>query len=159
MKPVLRILTFVLIAVGISLFCATMTASLSFSLPLNCPPGSKVIGIECFDAAYNNTTPWYRFWDGAIEASFPFWLVFSLLLVGAASRIHLTDASAPTDYRPSITVHPKSSPPPVQVKSRDWLPTDCPHCGGNLSSQNVQWISVTEAKCPFCGGTVKPAAT
>lgn len=156
MKPVLRILTLVLIAIGISLFCATMTASLSYALPLNCPPGSKVIGIECFDANYNNTTPWYRLWDGAIEASFPFWLVFSLAIVAATSRIRLPQTSSTAYYGPSITVHPKSFAPPVQAAGKDWLPTNCPHCGGNLSSQNVKWISATEAECPFCGGTIKP---
>jgi hypothetical protein len=150
-----RILTILFLAIAISLFCALMSASISYALPLNCPIGSRVIGIECFDADYNNTTPWYRRDEGAAIASFPFWLILSLAVVGALSRVNLTTASPATDYRPSITVHPKSSPPPVQVKSRDWLPTDCPHCGGTLSSQNVQWISTTEAKCPYCGGTIK----
>src|SRR5689334_3518995 len=119
-----RILTVVLLSLAISLFCATMTASLSFALPLNCPPGSKVIGIECFDADYNNTTPWYRLWDGAIQASFPFWLLLSLVVIGAASRIQIASPSSSSDYQPSITVHPKATLRAAEPPSRDWLPTN-----------------------------------
>lgn len=152
-----RILQSVFIAFALALFCAALTSPIFYVVPLNCPQGSRVIGIECFDAQYKNTTPWYRQDMGASIASFPFWLVLSLAVVAAASRIRVTEASSSTDYRPSITVHPETDllPTVAQAPSKDWLPTNCPHCGGALSSKNVEWISPTEAKCPYCGGTVK----
>lgn len=144
MKPVRRTLTLVFIAVAVSLFCVVMMASLSYLMPLNCPPDSKVIGIECFDAAYNNTTSWYRLYEGAAIARFPVWLVVSLVAVVGVSRFQLPD-SPPTPV--FHTNHAKQ----IRAQDKNWLPTNYPHCGGTLSSQNVTWLDAAEARCPYCG--------
>ncbi|MCJ7529627.1 MAG: hypothetical protein MUO64_01185 [Anaerolineales bacterium] len=39
--------------------------------------------------------------------------------------------------------------------SKDWLPVECPHCGGGISTNTVQWVNSSEAKCPYCGGYLK----
>ena len=76
MKPIFRKLLANLMVIFIpTLFCSLMASPFSYLLPLNCPQGSRVIGIECFDAEYNNTTPWYRRDLGASELAFPFLLV------------------------------------------------------------------------------------
>jgi uncharacterized protein YneF (UPF0154 family) len=39
--------------------------------------------------------------------------------------------------------------------SKDWLPIECPHCGGGISTDSVQWINSSQARCPYCGGYLK----
>lgn len=157
MSFISRLLTVLFLSLALALFCAALTSPIFYALPLNCPEGSRVIGIECFDESYNNTTPWYRQDMGASIASFPFWLIVSLAIVGAGSRIRLGSSTTFINYRPSAKIVPKfeTAPPAPATLPKDWLPTNCPHCGGSLSSANVQWLSKTEAKCPYCGGTVK----
>ena len=157
------LLTAILSILGITLFCSLLTSPISYGLPLKCPEGSRVIGIECFDAAYNNTTPWYRKDFGASVASFPFWLAgFSALAIWAAvtSRFSSPPKNTKEDTTKidsDILNRPQPVPPPktVSVKSKQWLPEACPHCGGAITTQNVEWVSNFEAKCPYCGGVLK----
>ena len=53
---------------------------------------------------------------------------------------------------------PEPAPKPAsapQETSNDWLPTECPRCGGGISTDTVQWVNSSEAKCPYCGGYLK----
>lgn len=198
-----RLIRTVGIALIPTLFCALMASPLSYGLPLACPAGSRVIGIECFDAAYNNTTPWYRKDFGASIATFPLWLLGSLgagwwltrpplsrkqfdeirSLVKQGRRAdaiqQLLSMKSLEKYQAEKYVDAVQHPPPgVEVMDyawnavqqaappvvpiphlsqaeRAWLPSACPHCGGSLSTADVQWISSFEARCPFCGGVLK----
>jgi len=38
----------------------------------------------------------------------------------------------------------------------DWLPTNCPNCGGLLSTTTVKNSTATTAECPFCGTQLRP---
>lgn len=44
---------------------------------------------------------------------------------------------------------------PAPEASKDWLPIECPHCGGGISTDSVQWINSSQARCPYCGGYLK----
>ena len=37
------------------------------------------------------------------------------------------------------------------------LPEVCPHCRATLSHEGIDWVGPMEAKCNYCGGTVKAA--
>jgi hypothetical protein len=40
-------------------------------------------------------------------------------------------------------------------KSMPLLPTNCPGCGGNLRSDEVEWVDELTAECPYCGSAVR----
>jgi hypothetical protein len=81
-----RITSTLLLALVPSLFCGLMTTPILFLVPLSCPEGSKVIGIECFDSRGNNFTPWYRRDLNPSFVSFPLWLVATLVLVWGVTK-------------------------------------------------------------------------
>lgn len=35
------------------------------------------------------------------------------------------------------------------------LPERCPTCGAAIASEGIDWVGPLEAKCNYCGGTVK----
>jgi hypothetical protein len=35
------------------------------------------------------------------------------------------------------------------------LPDKCPSCGASLSPEGIDWVGPLEARCNYCGGTVK----
>ncbi|TFF91635.1 hypothetical protein EU545_03410 [Candidatus Thorarchaeota archaeon] len=35
------------------------------------------------------------------------------------------------------------------------LPATCPSCGANLSQESIDWVGPLEAKCNYCGATVR----
>jgi len=35
------------------------------------------------------------------------------------------------------------------------VPDVCPNCGGDISSETVDWVGPLSAKCPYCGATLK----
>ena len=35
------------------------------------------------------------------------------------------------------------------------IPTECPKCGGPLSPEEIDWVGPLEAKCNYCGSTVR----
>ncbi|MFW9849514.1 MAG: hypothetical protein ACFFF4_10245 [Candidatus Thorarchaeota archaeon] len=35
------------------------------------------------------------------------------------------------------------------------LPTKCPSCGAAISQEGIDWVGPLEAKCNYCGGTVR----
>jgi hypothetical protein len=174
MKPIFRKLLANLFIVLIpTFFCTLMATPLSLMLPLKCPEGSQVIGIECFDADYNNTTPWYRRDFCPSQMAFPF------LLAGftayAAWNFFTTPTSKydpnrkkaaivhPADFnweqvKQSALENPEGTLQNLKTsrsRSKQWLPVNCPHCGGSISTQNVEWLSRYEAKCPYCGSVLK----
>jgi len=53
---------------------------------------------------------------------------------------------------PKPAPKPASSPPEAP---KGWLPVECPHCGGGISTDSVQWINSSQARCPYCGGYLK----
>ena len=141
-------------------FCSLMSSPFSYSLPLNCPEGSRVIGIECFDGSYNNTTPWYRKDFGPTEFTFPFWLVgFTVvsIWISFASRSDSAKPVPPIDVATAMPNRQK----PIQrskdsdFKSKRWLPVNCPNCGGAISVESVKWVTDYEAECPYCGSILK----
>jgi hypothetical protein len=149
-----------LIALVPTLFCSLMSSPFSYGLPLNCPEGSRVIGIECFDENYNNTTPWYRRDFGASQLTFPFWLVgFTTISLWMAFTIR----SSPSESEDKIDIatdipnfrQPVQQPKVSNGKSKKWLPVNCPHCGGSISVKSVKWITDYEAECPYCASILK----
>jgi hypothetical protein len=161
MKNILqKIFGYFLIVLLPTLFCSLMSSPLSYSLPLHCPPGSRVIGIECFNDAYENTTPWYRTDFGASELSFPFWLI---LFGSLAAWGYFSSSSAGAEKtEPPAAREPHRAKKPLQQpknemtdRSKLWLPTNCPHCGGSISTNSVQWPNPYEAQCPYCASVLK----
>lgn len=157
-RQLLNTVLFVLIT---TFFCSVLSTPVSFGIPLKCPQGSKVIGIECFDEAYNNTTPWYRKDFGASKLTFPFWLAgFSVIAIwttvvnrssSAQDTENKIDINTAVPNKPRHDRRPKIS----DVESKRWLPVNCPNCGGSISIKTVEWISSYEAKCPYCGSILK----
>src|SRR5258706_4496570 len=163
MKNILqKLFTYLLIALIPTLFCSLLSSPLSYGLPLNCPQGSRVIGIECFNESYENTTPWYRKDFGASELTFPFWLVFFGAIAtwaffsSSSSSSTTTKPDHLTPRDPSFVARPIQQPSGgTNDKSKLWLPTNCPHCGGSISINNVEWLSNYEARCPYCASVLK----
>jgi len=154
-----RLFTNFLIAIIPTLFCSLMASPLSYGLPLNCPDGSRVIGIECFDSAYENTTPWYRRDFGASELTFPFWLLLfgTISAWNFFSRPSAEPAKPQAARQPHRRSMPVSSPQSIESleAAKRWLPTKCPHCGGSISTESVQWLNKFEAQCPYCASVLK----
>lgn len=44
-----------------------------------------------------------------------------------------------------------STPPPSPSHPEEWLPVNCPRCGGPTRGSEVIWTGPTSADCPFCG--------
>ncbi len=44
----------------------------------------------------------------------------------------------------------------ADARLEDWLPTNCPNCGGLLSTTTVKNSTATTAECPFCGTRLRP---
>ncbi len=38
------------------------------------------------------------------------------------------------------------------------LPDKCPHCGGNIRGDEIEWIGAHQAICDYCGSTLKAQA-
>jgi hypothetical protein len=45
-------------------------------------------------------------------------------------------------------------PPP----SRSALPGKCPHCGGNVLPNEVEWVDARSAICDYCGSLIQPSS-
>ncbi len=54
---------------------------------------------------------------------------------------------------PSFVVR-QSQPEGSQMKTVR-LPDTCPSCGAARSQEGIDWVGPMEAKCNYCGGTVK----
>ena len=160
MKPIFRKFFANLMVILIpTFFCSIMASPISYGLPLNCPEGSRVIGIECFDADYNNTTPWYRRDFGATQLSFPFFLAgFSAFTIWNFFTTPTSEFDRSKKKISSVAPRPQQTAQPSKTsatKSKRWLPANCPNCGGTTSSRTVEWVSDYEAKCPYCGSVLK----
>ena len=140
-----RLLTTLLLAAIPTIFCSVLSTPISYMVPLKCPQGSQIFGISCVDSGFHNTTPWYRRDIGPSLATFPFWLVLSLVIAWILTR----QATSPIE-----TPDPA---PPLEggAGSRSWLPAQCPNCGETLSRSKVEWINPSEAKCPYCGTMIQ----
>ncbi len=145
MRKVLnRLITTLLLATIPTVFCSVISTPISYTLPLNCPEGSQLLGIACVDPSYHNTTPWYRRDIGPSLATLPVWLIISL---GVAWG--LTRTPTPTEIA-SLADGGESD-----EEARRWLPPQCPYCGGALSLSKAKWLNHVEAKCPHCGSILK----
>jgi hypothetical protein len=47
-----------------------------------------------------------------------------------------------------------SAEPPTPSPSRGRLPSKCPHCGGTVVADSVEWIDGTSAICDYCGSVL-----
>ncbi len=136
-----RLITALLLAAVPTIFCTVISTPISYLIPVNCPQGSRLLGISCIDSAYNNTTPWYRRDIGPSLATLPVWILISL---GVAWS--LTSQTSPTEVEGMEALEPGS---------KRWLPAQCPYCGGSLSHSKVELLGPGQAKCPHCGGIIK----
>lgn len=59
----------------------------------------------------------------------------------------------------ALTPHPplpaETSQPGEAESRRGTLPAKCPHCGGAMRSDEVDWIDMSSAECDYCGSVVK----
>ncbi|MBI3762993.1 MAG: tetratricopeptide repeat protein [Chloroflexi bacterium] len=59
----------------------------------------------------------------------------------------------------ALTLHTLTPQPPLPKgegeRRRGTLPAKCPHCGGAVRSDEVEWIDATSAECDYCGSVVK----
>jgi hypothetical protein len=120
-----------------------MSSPISYGLPLNCPAGSREIGIECFDDGYNNTTPWYRRGMGASIYTFPYWLAgFTAVAVWVSivNRGNAKKSGKAMDTNSGTSALTQAAHPSKAsvARSKKWLPANCPHCGGSLSVESVE---------------------
>jgi hypothetical protein len=45
----------------------------------------------------------------------------------------------------------------LSLSRAQYLPSNCPHCGGPLAVETVKWVNHRRGLCPFCGVAVKAA--
>jgi hypothetical protein len=43
---------------------------------------------------------------------------------------------------------------PSPAPSRQRLPSKCPHCGGTVVADSVEWIDTVSAICDYCGSVL-----
>ena len=43
-----------------------------------------------------------------------------------------------------------------EQRRSDWLPSQCPQCGGPLSVESVKWTGPDTADCPYCNTHLRP---
>jgi hypothetical protein len=46
---------------------------------------------------------------------------------------------------------PATAPPP----SHERLPAKCPHCGGNVLPDEIEWVDAHSALCDYCGSLIR----
>ena len=86
-------------------------------------------------------------------------LMFVVFIVIAclASRSRKSMMSGFTIEPPSFVLpqgRPGTRSDGAQIKTVR-LPEVCPHCRASLSHEGIDWVGPMEAKCNYCGGTVK----
>lgn len=90
-----------------------------------------------------------------IILSFVFFIVI-IIIASAACRG--ARASSGFTIEPPSFVLPQGRPGTrsdgAQIKTVR-LPEVCPHCRAALSHEGIDWVGPMEAKCNYCGGTVK----
>jgi hypothetical protein len=65
-------------------------------------------------------------------------------------------ASLDEELRPLLSGTTDSSSPPTSSRGR--LPANCPHCGGNVLPNEIEWVDAQSAVCDYCGSLIQSAA-
>jgi hypothetical protein len=91
---------------------------------------------------------------------FIFPLIFFLIVIGIFVTVCRAGqkASSFTVQAPSFVIpdrhqgHTRSDGTEIKTVR---LPDKCPSCGASLSHEDIDWVGPLEAKCNYCGSTVK----
>jgi hypothetical protein len=46
-------------------------------------------------------------------------------------------------------------PEQASASRKPMLPTHCPHCGGALRAEEIEWLDEATAECSYCGSPVR----
>lgn len=97
---------------------------------------------------------------------FPILLIISILVLAILLRAILV-RKTPKEPRPEpkiqvVQAPPKAIPEKYQRRTDEddglrmvRIPTECPKCGAPLSPEEIDWVGPLEAKCGYCGATVR----
>lgn len=86
-------------------------------------------------------------------------IIFFIIFAFVASRICQASRAMTqggwTIEAPSFVIpHARTRSDGSQMKTVR-LPDRCPSCGAALSHEGIDWVGPMEARCTYCGGTVK----
>jgi hypothetical protein len=49
----------------------------------------------------------------------------------------------------------ETAPAPTPPPSHERLPAKCPHCGGNVLPDEIEWVDAHSALCDYCGSLIR----
>lgn len=62
------------------------------------------------------------------------------------------------ELRPLLAGNSDSFPPAAAPASHSRLPAKCPHCGGNVLPDEIEWTDAQSAICDYCGSLIQSSA-
>ena len=91
-------------------------------------------------------------------------LVGLSMVAGAFTRGSAAELPEPPD--PPAPPEPPTPPAPPELPASNadaqqpiydlsWLPSHCPHCGGNVRTSGLSMLNATTALCPYCGSRLE----
>ena len=88
-------------------------------------------------------------------------VAFSLLLEGILRRFApqafeepMLESTVPEEPSVAPQAPVARMPAPSRPHPEEWLPVNCPKCGGPTRGSEVRWTGPTTADCPFCGANL-----
>jgi hypothetical protein len=91
--------------------------------------------------------------------------IFICIIFAVILRVFCKFSSSSQKMREGFTVQPPSHVIPEEYRrdshtdGSDFrtvrLPNHCPNCGAAITHEDIDWVGPLEAKCNYCGGTVR----
>lgn len=60
------------------------------------------------------------------------------------------------EFRPLFSA--SAAPPGAPATDHARMPAKCPHCGGNVLPDEIEWVDAQSAVCDYCGSLIQSAA-
>ncbi|MCF2136694.1 MAG: hypothetical protein K9W43_05565 [Candidatus Thorarchaeota archaeon] len=86
-------------------------------------------------------------------------IIFFVIILIVVLKFATGAGNAVSTFVTSMPSFADASAPSVRSDGADLrtvrLPAKCPSCGADLSTESIDWVGPLEARCSYCGATVR----